>query len=303
MWQRNSLMVLFILLLGYAIFIVCSYYRNKKTNRLLKSQNARIESHRAILDKKNEALLDSNKTKNRLFQIISHDLRSPLASVYNISQLIKIFVQQKKYHLLEEGSNDMEECINNVLSLTDNLLSWSLNQAGKLPYKPIILSLKPLLENNIQTYTSVAKQKNIHLQLILDNTFFVFADRQMLETVIRNLINNSLKFTPSGGVIVIGTKQEDNFTEIWIKDSGIGISKDQISHLFEVDHAHSNVGTKGEKGNGLGLLLCKQFIEQNKGKIWVESTTNIGTTFRFTIPNAESNNKMTSILTSNINTN
>ena len=303
MWQRNSLMVLLILLLGYAIFIVRSYYRNKKTNRLLQLQNTRIEWHKTILDRKNEALLDSNKTKNRLFQIISHDLRSPLASVYNISQLIKIFIRQEKYHLLVESSNDMEECINNVLSLTDNLLSWSLNQSGKLPYKPTILSLKPLLENNIQTYLSVAKQKSIHLQLILDNPFFVFADRQMLETVIRNLINNSLKFTPSGGIIIIGAKQNDDFTEIWIKDSGIGISKDQIAHLFKVDNEHSNLGTKGEKGNGLGLLLCKQFIEQNRGKIWVESTPNIGTTFRFTIPSAENTNKITSILSSNLNSN
>jgi len=302
-WQRNSLMILFILLLGYAIFIVRSYYRNIKINRLLQLQNTRIEWHKTILDRKNEALLDSNKTKNRLFQIISHDLRSPLASVYNISQLIKIFVRQEKYHLLEESSNDMEDCINNVLSLTDNLLSWSLNQSGKLPYKPTILSLKPLLENNIQTYSSVAKQKSIHLQLILDNPFFVFADRPMLETVIRNLINNSLKFTPSGGIIIIGAKQKDNFTEIWIKDSGIGISENQIARLFKVDNKHSNLGTKGEKGNGLGLLLCKQFIEQNRGEIWVESTPNIGTTFRFTIPSAKKTNKITSILSSNLNSN
>jgi two-component system sensor histidine kinase/response regulator len=303
MWQRNSLMVLLFLLLGYAIFIVRSYYRNKKTNRILQLQNARIEWHKTLLDRKNEALLDSNNTKNRLFQIISHDLRSPLASVYNIAQLIKIFVQQKKYHLLNESSNDMEECINNVLSLTDNLLSWSLNQSGKLPYKPAILSLKSLLENNLQTYASVAKQKNIHLQLLLDETVFVFADRQMLDTVIRNLINNSLKFTPSGGIIVIGSKQKDNLVEIWIKDSGIGIAEDHISHIFEFDNSESHLGTKGEKGNGLGLLLCKQFIEQNRGEIWVESTLNVGTTFRFTIPSAEDTNEITSILSSNLNSN
>ena len=101
MWQRNSLIVLLILLLGYAIFIVRSYYRNKKTHRLLQLQNERIQWHKTLLDQKNEALSDSNKTKNRLFQIISHELRSPLASVYNIAQLIKIFIQQRKYQLLE----------------------------------------------------------------------------------------------------------------------------------------------------------------------------------------------------------
>ncbi|MBN2597426.1 tetratricopeptide repeat-containing sensor histidine kinase [Labilibaculum sp.] len=303
MWQRNSLIVLLILLLGYAIFIVRSYYRNKKTHQLLQLQNERIQWHKTLLDQKNEALSDSNKTKNRLFQIISHDLRSPLASVYNIAQLIKIFIQQRKYQLLEESCNDMEECISNVLSLTDNLLSWSLNQSGKLPCKPVILSLKPLLENNLRTYSSVAKQKNIHLQLLLEETLFVFADRQMLDTVIRNLINNSLKFTPAGGIIAIGAKQRDQFVELWIKDSGIGIAQDQIAHLFEVDHSQSYIGTNGEKGNGLGLLLCKQFIEQNKGEIWVESTLNLGTTFRITIPAAENTNEIASILTSNANSN
>lgn len=301
MLQRNGLFVILILLLAYAIFIVRSYYRKKRTNQLLQLQNERIECHKTLLDQKNEALLDSNKTKNRLFQIISHDLRSPLASVYNLAQLLKIFVQQKKYHLLEESSNDMEECINNVLSLTDNLLSWSLNQSGKLPYKPAILSIKPLLESNLRTYSSVAKQKSIHLQLLLDETVFVFADRQMLDTVIRNLINNSLKFTPSGGIIVIGAKQKDDLIEIWIKDSGIGISEDQIPHIFDFDNSKSHLGTKGEKGNGLGLLLCKQFIEQNRGGIWVESTINVGTTFRFTIPAAEDTNEIASILSLNSN--
>ncbi len=303
MLERNGLFVILILLLGYAIFIVRSYYRKKNTNRLLQLQNEKIQWHKTLLDRKNEALLDSNKTKNRLFQIISHDLRSPLASVYNLAQLIKIFVQQKKYHLLEESSNDMEECINNVLSLTDNLLSWSLNQSGKLPYNPAILSLKPLLESNLQTYSSVAKQKSIHLQLLLNETVFVFADRQMLDTVIRNLINNSLKFTPSGGIVVIGAKQKDDFIEIWIKDNGIGISEDQISHIFEFDNSESHLGTKGEKGNGLGLLLCKQFIEQNRGEIWVESTLNVGTSFRFTIPAAENTTEITAILSNELSSN
>ncbi|PKQ60477.1 hypothetical protein BZG02_19180 [Labilibaculum filiforme] len=303
MLQRNGLIAILILLLGYAIFIVRSYARNKKVNRLLQLQKNRIEWHKTILDRKNIDLLDSNKTKNRLFQIISHDLRSPLASVYNISQLIKIFIQQKKYHLLEESSNDMEECIKNVLSLTDNLLSWSLNQSGKLPYKPSVLPLKPLVESNLQTYSSVAKQKDIHLQLLINEPVFVFADRQMLDTIIRNLLNNSLKFTPTGGVIAVGIKQYDNFVELWIKDNGIGISENQIAHLFDVDNLESHSGTSGEKGNGLGLLLCKQFIEQNKGEIWVESTINLGTTFRFTIPARENTNEISSILTSNLQSN
>ncbi|MBI9058602.1 MAG: tetratricopeptide repeat protein [Labilibaculum sp.] len=299
MIQRNLLITLLILLLAFAIFMIRSYYINKKTNRLLRIQKTRIEWHKSVLDKKNVELLESNNTKNRLFQIISHDLRSPLASVYNLSQLIKIFIQQKKYDLLDESSKDMEECVNSVLNLTDNLLSWSLNQSGKLPYNPVIISLKPLLRTNIKTFSSVAKQKSIHLQLVLENEIFVFADRQMLDTVIRNLINNSLKFTLPGGIIAIGAKQGDGFIEIWVKDSGIGISEDQIPKLFEIDSSKTHVGTEGEKGNGLGLVLCKQFIEQNKGEIWVESIVNKGTTFRFTVPCGENTEEIGAILSSN----
>jgi signal transduction histidine kinase len=303
MWQRNCLVVLLFLLLAYAIFIVRSYYKNKKVNRLLQIQKNRIEWHKTLLDRKNEALVTSNKTKNRLFQIISHDLRSPLASVSNIAQLIKIFIQQKRYDLLEETNNDLEHCIKNVLGLTDNLLSWSLNQSGKLPYKPAIIALQPILQNNLQTYASVAKQKNIHLQQLLQEGLFVFADRQMLDTVIRNLINNSLKFTPTGGTIVLGAKQKGDFIEIWVKDSGVGMSEEQIAHLFEVDQSKSHVGTSGEKGNGLGLMLCKQFIEQNKGEIHVESNPDNGSTFRFTVPAGENTSEITNILSSSLQSN
>jgi signal transduction histidine kinase len=303
MWQRNCLVVLLFLLLAYAIFIVRSYYKNKKVNRLLQIQKNRIEWHKTLLDRKNEALVASNKTKNRLFQIISHDLRSPLASVSNIAQLIKIFIQQKRYDLLEETNNDLEHCIKNVLGLTDNLLSWSLNQSGKLPYKPAIIALQPILQNNLQTYASVAKQKNIHLQQLLQKGLFVFADRQMLDTVIRNLINNSLKFTPTGGTIVLGAKQKGDFIEIWVKDSGVGMSEEQIAHLFEVDQSKSHVGTSGEKGNGLGLMLCKQFIEQNKGEIHVESNPDNGSTFRFTVPAGENTSEITNILSSSLQSN
>ncbi len=298
MMQRNWLVILAILLFGFAIFMIRSYFIHKKINRLLHIQKTRIEWHTSILDKKNIELSESNSTKNRLFQIISHDLRSPLASVYNISQLIKIFIKQKKFDLLEESSKDMEECVNSVLNLTDNLLSWSLNQSGKLPYNPVIVSLKPLLNASIKTFYSAAKQKSIHLQLVLENEFFVFADRQMLDTVVRNLINNSLKFTLPGGIIAIGAKQNDGFIEIWIKDSGIGISEDQIPNLFEIDSSKSHLGTVGEKGNGLGLVLCKQFIEQNNGEIWVESILNKGTTFRFTIPCGENTEKIGAVIDS-----
>ena len=284
--QRNGLLLILGLLLAYAIFIVRSYYRNKKMNHLLSLQKKRIEWHRHILDRKNKDLQASNQTKNKLFQIISHDLRSPLASISGISKLIPLFIKQAKYESLNETSKDLEQCVSRVLDLTDNLLSWSMNQSGKLPYNPVIIPLKKLLSNNLETYKLVARQKSIHLELVVSEKIFVFADRHMLDTIIRNLINNSVKFTPAGGVIVLGAKELKDHSEIWVKDSGVGISTHQLSKLFEMDNSESHSGTKGEKGNGLGLILCKEFITRNKGEIWVESKEGVGSTFRFTVPNA-----------------
>lgn len=285
--QRNGLMVILVLIIAYAAFIVNSYYRNKKTTRLLSLQKTRIEWSKEILDQKNKDLLVSNQTKNKLFQIISHDLRSPLASVSGIAKLIQIFIQQGRYGELNDSSKDLGESVTRVLNLTDNLLSWSLNQSGRLPYTPVVLSVNKLLSGIFETYQSVAQEKSIHMELTACDSLFIYGDRSMLETVVRNLINNAIKFTPDGGIIMAGAKLKDGITEIWIKDSGKGIPEEHLSDLFKLDDGKSNLGTRGERGNGLGLILCKDFIAQNDGEIWVESKENIGSTFRFTVPNAE----------------
>lgn len=285
--QRNGLMIILVLIAAYAAFIVRSYYRNKKTTRLLSLQKTRIEWSKEILDQKNKDLLVSNQTKNKLFQIISHDLRSPLASVSGIAKLIQIFIQQGRYGELNDSSKDLGESVTRVLNLTDNLLSWSLNQSGRLPYTPVVLSVNKLLSGIFETYQSVAQEKSIHMELTSCDSLFIYGDRSMLETVVRNLINNAIKFTPDGGIIMAGAKLKDGITEIWIKDSGKGIPEEHLSDLFKLDDGKSNLGTRGEQGNGLGLILCKDFIAQNDGEIWVESKENIGSTFRFTVPNAE----------------
>jgi len=283
--QRNGLVVILILIAGYAGFIVYSYYSNKKLTRLLSLQKSRIEWSKELLDCRNKELKVSNQTKNKLFQIISHDLRSPLASVSGISHLIQILLKQGRYHELDETSQDLNECVTRVLNLTDNLLSWSLNQSGKLPFTPVVIPVNNLLAGILKIYKAGAQQKNILLELSISQNLFVYADRPMLETVVRNLLNNALKFTPEGGLIVLGAEMKEDYTEIYIEDNGVGISDEAISHIFELDTTSS--GTRGEKGNGLGLILCKDFIERNHGKIWVESEEGHGTTFRFTVPNAE----------------
>ncbi|WP_421919226.1 tetratricopeptide repeat protein [Marinifilum sp.] len=283
--QRNGLIFILFLIAGYGGFIVYSYYRNKKVTKLLSLQKARIERSKELLDYRNKELKISNQTKNKLFQIISHDLRSPLASVSGISDLIQILLKQGRYEELNETSQDLNECVTRVLNLTDNLLSWSLNQSEKLPFTPVVIPVKNLLISIIEIYKRGALEKNILLELDLKQNLFVYADKPMLETVVRNLLNNAIKFTPAGGLILLGAQMLEQHTEIWIQDNGVGIPESAIEHIFELDE--TSEGTRGEKGNGLGLILCKDFIERNHGAIWVESKEGKGTTFKFTVPNAE----------------
>lgn len=282
--QRNGLIIILILIIAYVGFIVKSYYRNKNLTRILSLQKSRIEWSAKILNQKNIDLQTSNQTKNKLFQIISHDLRSPLATVSGISKLITIYLKQGRYDKLNSTSKDLGESVTRVLNLTDNLLSWSLNQSGRLPYNPVTLSANKLISGISETYQSVAQHKNIYLEISANDNLFIYGDRSMLETVIRNLINNAIKYTPEGGVILIGALAGKNKTEVYVRDSGRGIPENQIPKLFKLNNGKSTPGTKGENGNGLGLILCKDFIERHNGEIWVESEENIGSTFSFSIP-------------------
>ncbi|MFA8435401.1 MAG: tetratricopeptide repeat protein [Marinifilaceae bacterium] len=282
--QRNSLLVLLLLIVSVVIWFSRSYYRSRRFNKLLHLQKARIEWHKQTLDQKNRELLESNQTKNKLFQIISHDLRSPLATVADISKLVGIYIEQKKYNNLSDMNEELDQSVRRVLNLTDNLLSWSLSKSGKLPYQPEAIDLFQSLKNNTETYQSVANRKKIQLESKVPGSILVYSDRNMLDTVIRNLINNAIKFTPENGKVTVGAQANYDNALVWVKDTGTGIPADQLTTIFDVDKDKSHPGTRGEKGNGLGLILCKEFVDRNKGEIEVESKAEEGTIFKITLP-------------------
>lgn len=283
--MQHNILLGAILLFGSMIFyFIYVIYHNKRINKLLKLQNARIQWHKKSLNSKNNQLQQANTTKNKLFQIISHDLRSPLASVAGIAQLVPIFLQQNRLDELEEISGELENCVNRVINLTDNLLTWTMNQSGKLPFDPKPLSLNDLINVNMETYKPVAKQKNITLMAQTTDTITVLADDNMLNTIVRNLINNALKFSHEHDLVFVSMVQEDQFAKISVRDTGVGMAPEQLQKIFEVHDNKSQTGTKGEKGNGLGLTLCRDFVQKNNGEIFVESTLGKGTTFTFTIP-------------------
>ncbi len=230
-----------------------------------------------------ESLEKANQEKDKFFSIIAHDLKNPIANFKQVSELLL-----ESYSDLPEDEkllflNLMQDSSKNIYSLLENLLEWSRSQRGTIKFSPEYINFKNIVDNTIQILSLSAKNKNISFEYLLE-VEEVFADANLLTTIIRNLCSNSIKFTPENGKIVISNFLSENFVEICIEDNGIGMSQETISKLFRIDVNVSTLGTSNEKGTGLGLILCKEFIEMHKGKIRVESTPNIGTKFFISLP-------------------
>ncbi|NOQ24001.1 MAG: tetratricopeptide repeat protein [Bacteroidales bacterium] len=281
--QRNVLIIAIVFVLLIAVYYRLDNKKRKKINGLLKKQNTKISYQRKEIALQNNKLLESNKTKDKLFQIIAHDLRSPLVSIDSLTQLIPYWVEEQDYESLQKLSETLEMSVNNVLSLIDNLLNWALNEQGEFPYKPERLRLKENILETIEVYRSIAEIKKIDLKFTILKDTMVFADKNMLFTVMRNLLNNAVKFTPEKGEIEVGIDYNQEFAKIWVKDTGIGIAKEKKEMVFQLANG-SVKGTKGETGNGLGLFFCKEFVAMNNGDIFIESDKGKGTTIMFTIP-------------------
>lgn len=240
------------------------------------------------LNESNEKLRAVNATKNKFFSIISHDLKNPFNQILNLSSLLL-----KNYPAYDDNKRllflkDIHSSANNTYKLLENLLTWSRSQSDKITYKPETLAIKELIDEVLLLHQAQANKKEITLQNESSTTDCVFADKSMVETILRNLISNAIKFTPSGGQVFICARQvvlhDKTFIEFAIKDTGTGISAGEIPLLFQTARNVSNKGTNHEKGTGLGLILCKEFVEKNGGEIWVESQLQKGSTFFFTLP-------------------
>ncbi len=229
-------------------------------------------------------LLELNATKDKLFSIIAHDLRTPFCSILGFSELL--IEDAKDFDALEteEYLKIINTSTKNTLVLLDNLLNWAKSQTGQLIYKPEKIILSSIIGEIIDNSNSTAKIKNISVNQMQTDEIAVDADKNMLKTVFRNLISNAIKFTKSGGNITVSAISKQNQVEISISDNGVGINGKTLEKIFE---AATNITTKGtaeEQGSGLGLILCKEFVEKHGGKIWVESEVGKGSHFKFTLP-------------------
>lgn len=232
----------------------------------------------------NDELKSLNASKDRFFSIIAHDLKSPLTGLLGFTNILV-----EEYDLLSEDERrefigHSNQATKNLMALLENLLEWSRIQIGSIAFSPELVNLKKVFEEIISLFEQNAKNKSINLMMNIEDAANIFADINMLNTILRNLISNGIKFTKPGGTVKLSAKQFDNSVKIFVEDTGVGINSENLKKLFKIDSSFSTPGTEKERGTGLGLMLCKELIEKNNGKIEVESTPGKGTTFILTLP-------------------
>jgi two-component system, sensor histidine kinase and response regulator len=236
-------------------------------------------------NKNNELkLIELNATKNKFFSIIAHDLKIPFNSIIGYSELLIEQIKGKDYEKMEEYANIILQSSNRAMDLLMNLMSWSQSQSGRMDFNPKSFDIILLIHEVTLLLNDIARQKSINIVNTLPPGIQVQADKEMISTVLRNLISNAIKFTQPNGKITISAKVQQNQFVVSISDTGVGISKERIDKLFNISDGYSTPGTQNEKGTGLGLILCKEFITKNNGEIWVESKAGIGTTLYFSLP-------------------
>jgi PAS domain S-box-containing protein len=237
---------------------------------------------------KNELLQAINAEKDKFFSIIAHDLRSPLSAFVAATQIITEEFQSMGMDEVIEITRSMKTSAINIYSLLENLLEWSRLRRGGMDFVPVTFNLRKKIESCIEVLSESVRKKEINVAVYIPDDLEIIADSHMFETVIRNLVSNAIKFTPIGGNVSIDAKSNNHHTvEIKVTDSGIGMTPELKEKLFLLNEKTSRNGTEGEPSTGLGLLLCKEFIEKHGGKIWVESEVGKGSIFSFTldIPN------------------
>lgn len=263
-----AILVFSLILISLIIF---RFYRSKvRLNQQLQEQRSE--------------LIDLNDTKDKFFSIISHDLRGPIGVVSGLASTMKKQVDDLSIDDLKEMINHVDNSANNLVKLLDNLLHWSLQQRGSLPYVPEAVDAEAACNEILNLFEEMASGKSIQMHLDVKEQIQLHVDKNGLSTILRNLINNAIKFSNEKSDIYIVIKKEDTFASISVTDQGIGMSEEQVANLLDSKVTISTEGTSGETGMGIGLQLVKEFTHINKGKMNVQSIPESGTTFKLLLP-------------------
>lgn len=232
---------------------------------------------------KNQELKMANVTKDKLFSIVAHDLKGPVGSAIGISEFFIEEIKSKNHLQIEKYALLLHQSLNDISNLLNNLLEWSLAHLQKIEFNPKWLFLYNVLDDMKVLVSSQILKKNITLEISTEDNHQVFADEDMLKTILRNLISNAIKFSNENGTIAISTNFKGKFIEVLVRDTGVGMSPEIVKNLFSLESNNSTPGTSGEKGTGLGLILVKEFVEKHGGEIWVSSEVGKGSVFGFTL--------------------
>jgi len=235
--------------------------------------------------KENEKrLLELNSDKDRFMSILAHDLKSPFNCVIGLSEILMEQVESKNLEGIGKYAKTIMESSQQVMELLSNLMEWSRSQTGRMAFNPEPTNLECLINEIRNLFNEMACQKSINLSSMVDSLIKINLDRAMIGTVLRNLITNAIKFTPYGGSVKVSASGNKEEITVKVADNGIGIPKSIQKRLFRIDENYTTPGTNNEQGSGLGLLLCKEFVEKHGGRIWIESEPGMGSTFYFSLP-------------------
>lgn len=249
--------------------------------REMEELNVHLEK---LVEQRTKKLTEVVATNTKFLSIIAHDLRSPFSSILGVLEILKINLNDYNKNEIEDYVDIAYNSANSTLSLLDSLLAWTISQNKEKSFNPVKINLNELLIDEIECINTSANQKQIRLSHSIAPDLNVNADLQMVKTILRNLISNAIKYTNTGGEITISASENKQFVEVEVKDNGIGISLEAQKKLFKIEAFHSTAGTNNEKGTGLGLLLCKEFIKLHGGNLLIESEPGKGSKFKFTMP-------------------
>jgi len=286
-WLSNWFILLEIILFVILVVFIYRYLLKIKMNKILFLQNQQIKEANMQLQLSEENLKAINATKDKFFSIISHDLKNPFTSLMSISDMLC-----ENYDVADDedrkvGVQRIQSSVKNIYYLLENLLTWSRSQRGKICFQAKPFDLSMLISENVNLYRNAALRKNIRLINNVDGTYLGMGDRNTINTIIRNLSGNAVKFTNNNGQIMYSISDKDDFWKVSIRDNGIGIKAEDQERLFCIDKKIKTEGTSGEKGTGLGLIICKEFADKNGGQIGVNSEFGSGSEFWFLVKKVE----------------
>ena len=260
-------------------------FKGKSVGRVWSFRNVTEQRKTMVALQESETRLrEINATKDKFFSIISHDLKSPFNGILGFSGLLLDQIGKKDYEGIGEYAAIIQQSSQRAMELLTNLIEWSRSQSGRLEFNPEYIEVGRLINEVLELANVSALQKSVSLTKEVAQHITVFVDKGMISSVLRNIISNAIKFTHSGGRIVVKAELMGQELKISVIDTGVGIDSKNLGKLFRIDESYSVPGTQNERGTGLGLILCKEFIDIHQGRIWVESEPGKGSTFTFTIP-------------------